>query len=215
VGLGISVGTLSWLNTEDQDGATWFKENLAGINAVLREHGLPDHVEPEQISPAPKPRAELMGFPYSFVHYLRRVYAYAMAQPGWTYTAPVVVDYSLQDDAVVDDEYSLMRSHLMCHSDAEGFYVPVDFPDPLFDDGSNRILGGMLGSSYGLMRELVVIAPTIGIKLDGDKLTDDEAARINAMIDGEHALDKELVVWLALFEAARLSIEHRTAISFG
>jgi len=43
---------------------------------------------------------------------------------------------------------------------AEGFYVPVEFPEPIFDYG-------LLGSSQGLLRELIYLAPFLGSLWEG------------------------------------------------
>jgi hypothetical protein len=119
-------------------------------------------------------------------------------------------------------------SHLLCHSDAEGFYVPVDFKDVLFDgdsceedddeddveEGEAGLPGGMLGSSCRLLEELVFVAPALGIHLDNGKLSDEEAERIDALIEEDGGLYREYVSWLLLYESARLSIAHKTAIVF-
>ena len=40
------------------------------------------------------------------------------------------------------------------------------------------------------------------------------AARIAEVIEAEGPNNVELIVWIALFEAARLSLEHKTALQF-
>ena len=89
--------------------------------------------------------------------------------------------------------------------------------DSKAEDDNGRILGGMLCSSFDLSDELVEIAPNLGIDLDkNDKLSDAEADRINRQAkQGDSPFKIELAVWIALYEAARLSIEHKTAIVFG
>jgi hypothetical protein len=72
----------------------------------------------------------------------------------------------------------------------------------------------MLGSSYRLRDELIYLAPALGIRLDGSQLADSDAEEINAEEDQEEGIWRERLVWLSLFEAARLSIEHATAICF-
>lgn len=107
----------------------------------------------------------------------------------------------------------MLSSHLLCHSDCEGFYVPIDFSEPIFADEKD-IPGGMLGSSHGLMRELIAVAPYLNISLSGDELMDSEAERINESVESEGPFWIEKAVWISLYEAARLSIEYRTAICF-
>ena len=41
----------------------------------------------------------------------------------------------------------MFDSHLLCHSDCEGFYLPIDFADVIVDAKNQmRIAGGLLGS---------------------------------------------------------------------
>ncbi len=74
MGLGIVVGVLADLMSEDEEGAAWVREELEAINAVLDEQGLPQHSEPVSL-PVLESRAACERYPYSFLHYLRRVYA--------------------------------------------------------------------------------------------------------------------------------------------
>jgi hypothetical protein len=73
---------------------------------------------------------------------------------------------------------------------------------------------GGLRSSYRLLKELVAIAPKLGIMLEGERLTEAEADKIARDARSQQGLWIEKIVWISLFEAARLSIEHKTAICF-
>ena len=117
------------------------------------------------------------------------------------------------DDAYVEEESMMMTSHLLCHSDSEGYYIPVDFQDVIFDD---TLPGGMLGSSQRLREELIEVAPKLGISINQTSVSDSEVARLNQIAVGEDEVlfFRECCVWLALFEACRVSIECRTAICF-
>jgi hypothetical protein len=64
------------------------------------------------------------------------------------------------------------------------------------------------------MRELIAVAPSLGISLSAGRLSDEEAARIDKIVEAEGPFWIEHLVWISLFEAARLSIEHKTAICF-
>jgi hypothetical protein len=211
MGLGVGVGLLADLNVHDTEGAAWLRESLNRVNGVLEKHGLPPHIEPETL-PELNDRACIAGYPYSFLHHLRRFAAHAAQKPNWT-PNPFSQSDNPAYDPVVANEFSKARGHLLCHSDCDGYYFPIDFAEPLFADGA-RVEGGMLGSSYGLMRELVALAPFLGIKLSGGTLEDAEANRINGIIQAQGTFWIELAVWISLFEAARLSIEYRTAICF-
>lgn len=209
MGLDIQVGALAYLIIHDEEGAAWMRTNLAAINALLREQNLPEHHEPEEI-PDLHFRAEVMSFSYSYLHYLRRIFAHARRNPDWEVT-PAPEDWSPARDAAIDRELTVkMNSHLICHSDTAGYYVPVDFRDIIYGD----VPRGMLGSSYRLLEELRIAAQPLGITLTEGELSDQEAARINALGLADGPLYREYTVWLVLFEAARLSIEHGSAIVF-
>src|SRR5215470_3069243 len=129
--LAIEVGPLAWCLANDElEGAEWTRQNVREINRVLADNKLPAHVEPETL-PALDNRCRLRGMPYSWLHYLRRAYAYARQAPA-KFT-PLAEGADTSDDARLDREESLLRSHLVCHSDSDGYYVPVDFPKPLVD----------------------------------------------------------------------------------
>jgi hypothetical protein len=213
MGLSISVGLLADLLENDEAGATAMRSTLAAINEVLAENHLPTYEEPEKL-PGLVSRAQVTSYPYSFLHYLRRFYANVVHDPDWI---PCVTpdDESPTDDAVLDEEMYMMASHLLCHSDSQGFYLPIAFEALIIDASeADRIPGGIVGSSDQLMQELVEIAPLLGIKLRGGSLTDEEATRINSLAETEAGFWIELLVWISLFEAARLSLEYGTAIVF-
>lgn len=252
MGLAICVGMLAELLEDDPEGAEAFEEDLAEVNRVLAAAGLPPHTEPREAIEFDS-RASIESFPYSFIHYLRRAYAHRVLAPDWVAT-PLADDVDPTADPKIQTLLDSEDSHLLCHSDAEGFYVPVDFKEVLFDerdeddeaeeedeeeddedvdlsrgpeeddiedeeededdDETLGLPGGMLGSSYRLLEELVYVAPALGIHLNNGKLGDEEAERIDALIEDDNGLYREYAAWLLLYEAARLSIAHRTAIVF-
>lgn len=211
MGLAVEVGMLAGLMENDEEGAEEFREELAAVNRLLVAEGLPPHDEPTVVSDL-RSRATLCSFPYDFLHYLRRAHARRLADPGW-HATPLSAPYVPFADPLMLAALDTMTSHLICHSDAEGFYVPIDFPEPLASDGED-LPGGVLGSSQRLLAELVFVAPALGIVLSDGVLTDEEAARIAALSEGGEGLFRELAAWLALYEAARLSVAHKTAIVF-
>jgi hypothetical protein len=212
MGLSVQVGVLADLLENDPEGAEWLREGLAAANKILSEHRLPLHSEPESL-PGLKDRCSLNGYPYSFLHHLRRAYAHRKANPTWI-AEPLPPGAKPTDDQILQAEYRRQTSHLLTHSDAEGFYLPVDFKDVLFDRGEG-LPGEMIGSSFRLLQELVFVAPAIGIELHESELTDHQAEEINNLLEAQTGLFIEKIVWLSLFEAARLSNEHKTAIVFG
>ncbi len=213
MGVSLSVGYLAWLNKEDADpeATTWLRESLVHVNRVLRANGLPEHVEPEEL-PKLSDRG-LLGFPYSWLHYLRRAVAYARQAPAEF--GPLPAGQQASEDDRIDRELSVfMDSHLICHSDCEGFYVPIDFPEPLYDDGDG-LAGGILGSSQRALAEVILAAPLLEIELKGERPTNLVVDSIQKEDDDAHPLWVERKVWLAMYEKFRLSIEHKTAVVFG
>jgi len=213
LGLSISIGYLAELLEYAPVGADWLEDSLGVVNQVLKAAGLPEHFEPRTLPPL-NSRASLCSFPYSFIHYLRRTYARRLTDPSWIAT-PLAASEIPIADPVFKSVSDRLESHLICHSDAEGFYVPIDFRKVLFAESEEfELPGGMLGSSYRLQEELVLVAPALGITLQNGELTDEEAARINSVLESDEALAREYAAWLALYEASRLSIEHKSAIVF-
>lgn len=213
MGLAISVAYLAELLELDPEGAEWFEEDLVTANQLLQAAGLPTHEEPRELPPL-QSRAGLDSFPYSFIHYLRRAYAHRCTNPAWI-ASPLPEGTKPTDDPVLEQVSEMFSSHLLCHSDAEGFYFPIDFEQILFAEaGQPQLPGGMLGSSYRLREELILVAPALGIALNNGELPDAEAARLNTLAEADDGLYREYTVWLSLYEAARLSIQHKAAIVF-
>ena len=131
MGLAVCVGMLAELLEDDPENAEGFEEELAEANRVLAAAGLPQHTEPREPMELDS-RASIDGFPYSFIHYLRRAYAHRLLSPDWVAT-PLPDDVDPTADPKIQALLDGSASHLLCHSDAEGFYVPIDFKDVLFD----------------------------------------------------------------------------------
>jgi hypothetical protein len=147
------------------------------------------------------------------LHYLRRAVAYARQAPAEF--GPLPEGQEASEDHRIDRELSVfMDSHLICHSDCDGFYVPIDFPEPLHDH-SDEMPGGILGSSQRALAEVIHAAPLLGIEFEDGKPTKTAVDTIREEEDDAHPLWIERKVWLAMYEKFRLSIEHRTAVVFG
>ncbi|NOK58013.1 MAG: hypothetical protein GFH27_549287n317 [Chloroflexi bacterium AL-W] len=209
MGLSISVGILADLIINDQEGAAWVREDLTIVNRYLTEAGLPAHVEPEQL-PLLDWRTKDCSFSYSPLHHLRRIYARTQEDPNGDLT-PVAEGEDPIKDQAVEDELYMFRSHLLCHSDAEGYYIPIDFAEVISGDD---IPGGFIGSSYRLRDELIVTARPLKITLIDGELSDAEIRRVKSVIDKQGPFYREHLAWLALFEATRLSIQHKCVIAF-
>ncbi|MBA2663441.1 MAG: hypothetical protein H0U74_14230 [Bradymonadaceae bacterium] len=213
MGLAIGVGVLADLVNDDPSAAKKIEGELAYINQVISEAGLAPHQEPRQFAEQLITRASLTSFPYSWLHYLRRFAAHVMRDPKWV-PYPVEPHEDPASDPVLHQMYRQMVSHLLCHSDSEGYYFPIEF-DKIFFDQSHKLRGGALGSSYRLRDELVQLAEALEISLSADGEINGETVR---WLSEQRPLGPpfaiERLVWFALFEAARLSIAHNTAIVF-
>jgi len=201
MGLSLQLGALSLADD-------WHARQLRVVNRVLGAAGLPAHEEPAEQPPLCS-RAGSVGFPYSFIHHLRRLYAHCKSDPTAD-VEPVADGEDPAEDALVEELGHDLSSHLICHSDSSGFYVPVRFGDVLTDD---ELAGGCLGSSLRLLEELSLCAPALGIYLSRTgSLSDAEVERINAAASKNGAFCRELTAWIALWEAARLSVAHGISI---
>lgn len=174
MGLDISVGFVADLRANDPEGSEVFEQYFSFVGLLLKEAGLPQHVEPLD--------CEVWGsqmYGYSGLHYLRRIAAHMDAglplpPPGDEKSSadPLLEAYF---DDVLGKKPGLMRrlfkkhprfarsfDHLIVHSDAEGFYLPQDFRRVLFAD-DKKLPGGMLGSSPRLLAELERLAEALGV----------------------------------------------------
>ena len=213
MGLVIQVGVLaSSIDRGDRLEVQIFRGDMELINARLSEQGLAVHEEPESLDEVTL-RASMTSFPYSWLHYLRRFAAHVMRDPQWV-PYPIQPGEDPAKDPVLHQMYRRMDSHLLCHSDREGYYVPVEFDDLILDE-DHDIRGGVVGSSHRLREELLTLCSPLEIDVDQQGvLSDEEARKVSVQRPNEVPFARERLVWMALFEAARVSIEKRTAIVF-
>ena len=213
--LAIDIGILAWTLDEDPEAAGWFEEDLAVVNRVLAAQRIRPHEEPRELpDEAWDSRAASDGIGYVALALLRRAFAHRALDPAWV-AKPLPDGEDPAADPVLEGATESFESHLLSHDDAEGWYVPVDFPLVVTSDEDDDLPGGLLGSSQRLLAELRLVAPALGITLEGGDPTDAEAARVNAIAAARGPLWAEHEAWIALFEAARLSIRYKTAIVFG
>lgn len=232
MGLCVGVGVLADLGEHDPEGAEWARADFAKINAALRAAGLPAHHEPDAL-PAEATRVGGDLFGYSGLHYLRRIAAHLWeGRP-----VPPPGDQNAAGDLVLQRYHQQQGEprpgllgrltgarargprfdHLIMHSDAEGYYVPVDFPRVIFGAGDDDVPGGMLGSSPRLLAECEHLAAALGLPTDIDPEADAvfEAAESQGQGTGWRAYGIEAHSCLHLIHCARASLRWRTAISFG
>jgi len=211
VGLAIDVGAVAYLLVEDEEGAKWVIEDIEKLNKILVENKLPKHIEPTKLPKLDK-RGGLESFPYSYLHYLRRYFARFLEDSNWQPTPMSELENS-QDEEITDKWTGMNKYHLLSHSDCEGYYLPVDFKEIFFSEDTEVIPGNYLCSTYKLKEELATLAPLLKIRLEDGVLGDEEIERLEALPES-HPYSIETMVWLTLFEATRLSLEHKTAICF-
>ncbi|MFF0227865.1 hypothetical protein [Streptomyces sp. NPDC004629] len=164
MGLSISVGLLYDQARNDPEGYDHHRRAFLRLGRALRAEGV-QWEEPEITAP-PSPHTFSGGFPYGHLTRLRRILVLA-GQDESVAPAPRPDSGAWRRDlARIDDETSLLASHLLCHADNAGYYIPVDFADPLFLPPESGVAGaGMVGSSHRLLAELDSLAPTLGIRL--------------------------------------------------
>lgn len=232
MGLALAVGILADLKANDEEGYRDLKEQFAAVNTALAALHLGPHAEPEHIDAW---SCDMWG--YSGLHDLRRVAAYEAFEydiptPGTGETSrdPVVVDYYRETTGSPfawlrrlfrgpEEHKALPFQHLMLHSDAEGFYLPIEFEKVIFPDASFDIAGGMIGSSCVLWRECERLAELLGIPPDLDPESEDlwQAAENQGQGDGEERWRRygvESFTCLRLMAACEASMRTGAAIVF-
>ncbi|WP_299779016.1 hypothetical protein [uncultured Formosa sp.] len=212
MGLTISSGILVDLKENEPDSYEGYKVIFENINTILIKNGVEPYQEPVVMERTP---LQFGGFPYSFLHHLRRFLAHAWENEdneNWE-PKPFSSEEDPTGDAVLEDHYSYMSSHLLTHSDAEGFYLPVELPEVLFDTEKNPVPGAMIGSSYSLLKELKSLTKHLGIGLDENNMVTN-IDELNKIISNEGDFWIEILVCVTLMDAAKFSIENNTAILF-
>ena len=208
MGLTIELGVLADFLMHDEEGAEWLTQAFDLANQLLEDGGNPTFIEPTRLGPL-QDRTGVVGMPYSELHFVRRAYAFASQNPGQL-LPPLPPGASPHNDPDLQRFDGDFFCHLVNHSDCEGFYLPVDFGEILFHDD---LPGGIVGSSYRLRYELAIAAGALGIVLVDGVLSDAEADRINLANEQSFQAGGHMS-WLAHWEAARLSIEHGSAIVY-
>jgi len=214
MGLTISSGILVDFKENEPEGYEAYKVIFDNINTILIKNGVETYQEPNEMEIEP---LQFGGFPYSFLHHLRRFAAHVWEHKdneNWDWTpTPFSPEEEPEGDAILEDHYSYMSSHLLTHSDAEGFYIPVALPEVLFDTDKAPVPGAMIGSSYDLLKELKSLTKHLGIGLDenNDVTNIDE---LNKIVADEGDFWIEILVCVTLLDAAKFSINNKTAIAF-
>ncbi|MEU7894210.1 hypothetical protein AB0B45_15275 [Nonomuraea sp. NPDC049152] len=229
MGLDIVVGNLANLD-DDGEAIEHFGEEFAAVARALRVAGFGDWRQPEADLGEP---VEFQSWGYGGLHYLRRLAVHLTASgilppPGddraskdpllaEAYRRGPAYAIDIEKKATVGsaDEGRTGFDHLVQHSDAEGYYVPVDFQPVLIDE---RITGAYLGSSHRLLDECLRLARVLELPDDLDPESDEvwEIAGGGITDSGRrwHRYGIEAFVCLRLIAAARASIRVGAAIIF-
>ncbi|MFE4646602.1 hypothetical protein, partial [Streptomyces sp. NPDC056730] len=136
-----------------------FAEEIAVYDKALGAAGLPSVPVFAYMPGLSGDVAPVAGFDYDALHFLRRAYLLQLCGLAVTPVGELGGDY---EQLLEMFESTAQQSHLVWHYDHAGAYVPVDYDAPL----SNEELlagGGPLGSTQGLLRELEIVGPAIGI----------------------------------------------------
>lgn len=128
MGLSLSVGMLHTMAESDQEGLRYHREAFARLHDALAAEGI-DWREPEPSESAGTPR-HYAGFPARHLTHLRRSYVLHRWEEPVTPALTCDPAQYARDLRWIEDETSMLSSHLLCHSDSAGYYVPVDFDDP-------------------------------------------------------------------------------------
>jgi hypothetical protein len=215
VGLTAEYGYLSYRRDNDE-AVERFRGDLAAVHAILAAEGLRRTLRRLRSDPTPTavPSTRSPGHGCTAFGGCILLVLQHEQDTDWL-PDPAGEDFpDRETDPAIAEELWWSRSHLIVHSDEKGWYVPIDFRYPLYGNDTDKVPGGILGSSVRLLDELRSIAPSLRITLDrGGGLDDAAASSLNA-VDDNDPWWREKCAWFHLFEPARLSIELGTAVVF-
>jgi hypothetical protein len=165
MGLALEVGILADLKDADEEGYASYVDEFENLSKVLRAESLREHVEPDELD-------EIFScdmLSYTGIHYLRRIAVHlalgkSTPAPGNRETYQNVAlneEHFERFNAGKDTKYQ----HLLVHSDAEGFYVPIDF-NRVIATPTLSLSGGWLGSTQRLQAECGELASMLSMPLD-------------------------------------------------
>lgn len=214
MGLGISVGLRCDLAQNDSEGFEYHSAAFEQLTRALAREGI-EWREPEVLHERGNSDFSA-SFPYSYLMHLRRLYTLVERGEPVTSASAVSAEQYDQDREKVLDESTLFASHLLCHADDGGYYIPVAFDDPLFlPEEAGIDGGGMVGSSQRLLAELAGFADALDIQLEeGGALSASHVEAVNAADDSE-PFAAERYTWVQLYRACLASVESGHAIVFG
>jgi hypothetical protein len=163
--LALEVGILADLKVADEEGYASYVEEFESLSSVLRSEGLGEHVEPKELG-------EIFScdmLSYTGIHYLRRIAVHLALGKS----TPAPGNRETYQNVALNEEYfesfnageDMKYQHLIVHSDAEGFYVPIDF-NRVIATPTSRLSGGWVGSTQRLQAECIQLAGLLSMPLD-------------------------------------------------
>jgi hypothetical protein len=225
MGLTVSVGLGTVLREEgDDEFLERLERHLEVINELLESFGLPPHREPPDLDAGQTLSLAMYG--YSGLHYLRRLAAHLALEeelppPGDEEAAqdPVLQEYyQFFDESFAEGKAAgIPFQHLIIHSDADGYYLPVEFDDVLVADPSLEIPGDAVGSSHRLLAECLELARRLELPDDLDVESEAVSAALETQGEGESGWRRyavESYTCLALIKACRASVATGAAVVF-
>ncbi|GHF44754.1 hypothetical protein GCM10010218_27790 [Streptomyces mashuensis] len=194
-----------------------FAEEIAAYDKALGEAGLPPVPVFGYMPGLAGEVAPVAAFDYDALHFLRRAHLLNLCGLAVTPVDELGGDY---EQLMEMFETAAQQSHLVWHYDHAGAYVPVDFAHPLANE---ELLegGGPLGSSQGLLRELVAVAPALGIDPHDPPAPPAAPQRPTGLQEratpgpsGDSPFARERHAWLGLHAAATRSLGQGSMIVF-
>lgn len=224
MGLSICVGLPAEVREGDPEYLEYFDGQAEAVNGVLDAFGLPEYREPFDIEDERTFECETYGD--AGLHCLRRLAAHLalkgeLPEPCDVGAAgdPVLADYNkIFEAAFAQGRAAEMPfQHLVIHSDAEGYYVPVEFDAVIILDASQEVAGNIIGSSHALLRECGELARALG--LPEGLSAEDEALWEAAENQGEggagwERYGVESLTCVQLMRACEASVETGAAVVF-
>lgn len=219
--LSIYVGQLAHcIALKDRVAVREIRRDLKKINKVLEAEGLPEHHEPEQVPGGKVWKCRIAG---DYLTPLRRLAAHARRRmlqgegdffEEWPQPWDAVYVRGFEDP-VLDEYYregGMTFEHLMYHEESKGFYLPVEFDEPLWpeDEALRKELGGWIGSTKWLLSDCEEVAGMIELPTDleaDSKCFDDAVASAAKLGQGWWQYRTEAERCLKVIAACRKSLE--------
>jgi hypothetical protein len=194
MGLALEVGILADLKDADEEGYASYVDAFEKLRIVLRSEGLEEHVEPDEVDDIFS--CDLLS--YTGIHYLRRIAVHlALGKP-----IPVPGNRETYHNVALNEEYyesfnagkDMKYQHLLVHSDANGFYVPIDFKR-VITTPTLRLSGGWVGSTQRLQAECAELAGLLRMPLDTDYESRELLSAANTQLHPRSQSSRRLWPW--------------------